>query len=405
MKPLRRFLDNLHPLFDKRGKLAKLYPLYEAVDTFLFTPGTVTRGAAHVRDGLDLKRTMITVVAALIPCVAMAMWNTGYQANQAIQALGLSATAGWRGDVIGLLGVGYDPTSVVANLVHGALYFVPVFLVCNIVGGLWELVFAVVRKHEINEGFLVTGMLFPLVLPPTIPLWQVALGISFGVVIGKEVFGGTGRNFLNPALTARAFLYFAYPAQISGDAVWTALDGFSGATPLGALAVASVEQGMDAIQVTWSQAFLGTIPGSMGETSALACVLGALVLTATGIGSWRIMVSMLLGGLGFATLLFSIGSPTNAMFQMPPHWHLVTGGFAFGMVFMATDPVSASMTGTGKWIYGALIGVLTILIRVINPAFPEGVMLAILFGNVLAPLIDYFVIQANIKRRLARNEA
>jgi Na+-transporting NADH:ubiquinone oxidoreductase subunit B len=210
---------------------------------------------------------------------------------------------------------------------------------------------------------------------------------------------------LNPALTARAFLYFAYPAQISGDSVWTAVDGFSGATPLGALAVAGVERGMEAIHVTWSQAFLGTIQGSMGETSAVACLLGALVLTATGIGSWRIMVSMFLGALGFASLLYFTGSSTNAMFLMPPHWHLVTGGFAFGMVFMATDPVSASMTSTGKWFYGALIGVLTILIRVINPAFPEGVMLAILFGNVLAPLIDYFVIQANIKRRLARNEA
>jgi Na+-transporting NADH:ubiquinone oxidoreductase subunit B len=405
MKPLRRFLDNLHPLFDKRGKLEKLYPLYEAVDSFLYTPGTVTRGPAHVRDGLDLKRTMITVVVALVPCIAMAVWNTGYQANSAMQAMGTSTVAGWRGVAIGLLGVGYDPSSMAANLIHGAMYFVPVFFVCNMVGGLWELLFAVVRKHEVNEGFLVTGMLFPLVLPPTIPLWQVALGISFGVVLGKEVFGGTGRNFLNPALTARAFLYFAYPAQISGDSVWTAVDGFSGATPLGALAVAGAERGMQAIDVTWSQAFFGTIQGSMGETSALACLLGALILVGTGIGSWRIMVSMFLGGMGFASLLYFIGSPTNALFQMPPHWHLVTGGFAFGLVFMATDPVSATMTTTGKWFYGALIGVLTILIRVINPAFPEGVMLAILFGNVLAPLIDYFVIQTNIKRRLARNAA
>ena len=405
MKPLRRFLDRVHPLFDKRGKLEKLYPLYEAVDTFLYTPGTVTRGASHVRDGLDLKRTMITVVVALLPCIAMAVWNTGYQANTAMQAMSIDAVAGWRGAVIDLLGVGYDPASVLANLVHGGLYFVPVFLVCNMVGGLWELLFATVRKHEVNEGFLVTGVLFPLVLPPTIPLWQVALGISFGVVIGKEIFGGTGRNFLNPALTARAFLFFAYPAQMSGDSVWTAVDGFSRATPLGALAVASVEQGMAAIHVSWSEAFLGTIQGSMGETSVVACLLGAAVLTATGIGSWRIMLSMLLGGLGFATLLYATGSPTNPMFQMPPHWHLVTGGFAFGLVFMATDPVSASMTETGKWFYGALIGVLVILIRVINPAFPEGVMLAILFANVVAPLIDYFVIQANIKRRLARHAA
>jgi Na+-transporting NADH:ubiquinone oxidoreductase subunit B len=405
MKPLRRFLDRLHPWFDREGKLEKLYPVYEAVDTFLYTPGTVTRQAAHVRDGLDLKRTMIMVVVALVPCIAMAMWNTGYQANTAMQAMSIEAASGWRGAVIGLLGVGYTPDSLVANLVHGALYFIPVFLVCNIVGGLWEVVFAIVRKHEVNEGFLVTGMLFPLVLPPTIPWWQVALGISFGVVIGKEIFGGTGRNFLNPALTARAFLYFAYPAQISGDSVWTAVDGFSGATPLGALATAGVEQGMQAIQVTWSQAFLGTIQGSMGETSALACLLGAAVLVGTGIGSWRIMLAMLLGSAGFASLLYLTGSATNAMFLMPPHWHLVTGGFAFGLVFMATDPVSAAMTETGKWFYGSLIGVLTILIRVINPAFPEGVMLAILFGNVMAPLIDYFVIQANIKRRLARHAA
>jgi Na+-transporting NADH:ubiquinone oxidoreductase subunit B len=405
MKPLRRFFDRLHPLFDKGGKLEKFYPLYEAADTFLYTPAAVTRQASHVRDGLDLKRMMITVVVALIPCIFMAMWNTGLQANTAMQQMGVSAIDGWRGNVIEALGVGYDPGSFLANVLHGALYFVPVFLVCNIVGGLWEVLFAIVRKHEINEGFLVTGMLFPLVLPPTIPLWQVALGISFGVVFGKEIFGGTGRNFLNPALTARVFLYFAYPGDITGDSVWTAVDGFSGATPLGALAVADVAQGMQAVQVTWSQAFLGTMQGSMGETSTLACLLGAMVLVGTGIGSWRIMLSMLISAMGFAGLLFVLGSPTNPLFQMPPHWHLVTGGFAFALVFMATDPVSATMTETGKWFYGALIGVMTILIRVINPAFPEGVMLAILFGNVCAPIIDYFVIQANIKRRLARNVA
>jgi Na+-transporting NADH:ubiquinone oxidoreductase subunit B len=405
MKPLRRLLDRIHPVFDRGGRLERLYPLYEAADTFLYTPGTVTRQASHVRDGLDLKRMMITVVVALFPCILMAMWNTGYQANLAMQELDVASLANWRGSVIELLGVGYNPESLLANLIHGALYLIPVYLVCNIAGGLWEVLFATVRKHEINEGFLVTGVLFPLTLPPTIPLWQVALGISFGVVIGKEVFGGTGRNFLNPALTARAFLYFAYPQDISGDNVWTALDGFSGATPLGALAVAPVEQGMQAISVTWSQAFLGVMPGSMGETSVLACLLGAAILIATGVGSWRIMLSMLLGGLAFSTLLFVTGSSTNPMFLMPPHWHLVTGGFAFGLVFMATDPVSASMTETGKWFYGGLIGVLSILIRVINPAFPEGVMLAILFGNVVAPLIDYFVVQANIRRRLARDAA
>ena len=277
------------------------------------------------------------------------------------------------------------------------------------VGGACEVTFSCIRGHEVNEGFLVTGFLFPLTLPPTIPLWQVALGTIFGVVIGKEVFGGTGKNFLNPALTARAFLYFAYPAESSGDAVWTVIDGFTGATPLGVLASEDpelLEQGMQGIlDVTWSQAFLGTMPGSMGETSTLACLFGAAWLIVTGVGSWRIMLSVLVSGYLFASMLFWMGSTANPMFMMPPDWHMVLGGFAFGLVFMATDPVSAAMTETGKWFYGALIGVMAILIRVINPAYPEGMMLAILFGNVFAPLIDYFVIQANIKRRLVRNAA
>jgi Na+-transporting NADH:ubiquinone oxidoreductase subunit B len=421
MKPLRRFLDRLHPLFDKGGKLERLYPLYEAIDTFLYTPGDVTARASHVRDGMDLKRMMMTVVVALIPCIFMAMYNTGYQSNTAMENMNLETVDNWRGVVIEGLGVGYNPESWLANLVHGALYFIPIFLVCNLVGGLWELLFSCVRGHPLNEGFLVTGMLFPLTLPPTIPLWQVALGISFGVVIGKEVFGGTGKNFLNPALTARAFLYFAYPAQIVGDAVWTAIDGtaingavidgFSGATPLGALAAVNVKdamsasQMMSAIDVSWAQAFFGQIQGSMGETSTLAYLFGALILIGTGVGSWRIMAGVLTGGAALSTFLWALGSDSNAMFAMPPWWHLVVGGFAFGLVFMATDPVSASMTDVGKWYYGILIGVMTILIRVINPAYPEGIMLAILFGNVFAPLIDYFVVQANIKRRTARNAA
>ncbi|GIX03090.1 MAG: Na(+)-translocating NADH-quinone reductase subunit B [Planctomycetaceae bacterium] len=402
MQPLRRFLDRLEPLFSPGGRLERLHPLYEALDTFLYSPGTVTTQAAHIRDGLDLKRMMITVVVALFPCVFMAMWNTGYQIHLAMQRSGIEQVSGWRGSWLAALGLQPDPTSFLANLVHGALYFLPVYLVCNVVGGMWEVLFATIRKHEVNEGFLVTGLLFPLTLPPTIPWWQVAVGISFGVVFGKEIFGGTGRNFLNPALTARAFLYFAYPADMSGDKVWVALDGFSGASPLGALATAPVDVGMKAIDVSFMQAFWGTIPGSMGETSTFACLLGAAILIATGIGSWKIMLSMLLGALGFASFLHAVGSSTNPMFQMPPHWHMVTGGFAFGLVFMATDPVSATMTETGKWFYGALIGIMTILIRVINPAYPEGVMLAILFGNVMAPVIDYFVLQANIRRRLAR---
>ncbi|NKB67007.1 MAG: NADH:ubiquinone reductase (Na(+)-transporting) subunit B [Candidatus Latescibacteria bacterium] len=400
MKLLRNLLDQAAPHFHKGGKLERLYPAYEMADTFLYTPGEVTSGPSHIRDGLDLKRMMITVVVALIPCIFMAMWNTGYQANLALAQLGMSSAVGWRGVIIDILGIGHDPASLVANIFHGSLYFLPVFLVCNIVGGTWEALFALVRKHEINEGFLVTGMLFPLTLPPTIPLWQVAIGISFGVVIGKEVFGGTGKNFLNPALTARAFLYFAYPAEITGDAIWVAADGFTRATPLGLVPA----EGMPALteSMTMMDAFWGTIPGSMGETSFLACLLGAVILIASRVGSWRIMLGMTLATLATAGLLNGIGSSTNSMFAMNPLWHLLLGSFAFGAVFMATDPVSAAMTEKGKWFYGALIGVMTVLIRVVNPAFPEGVMLAILFGNVFAPVIDYFVVQANIKRRLLR---
>ena len=400
MKVLRDLLDQAEPLFHKGGRLEKFYALYEAADTFLYTPGRVTEGPTHVRDGIDLKRTMITVVVALVPCIFMAMWNTGYQINSAMQQMEAATTGEWRGIIIDILGIGYNPSNPLANVFHGFLYFFPVFLVCNMVGGLWEGLFAMVRKHEINEGFLVTGMLFPLTLPPTIPLWQVAIGISFGVVLGKEVFGGTGKNFLNPALTGRAFLYFAYPVEITGDAVWVAVDGFTYATPLGAAAA----DGMAAVTntVTWTQAFLGTIPGSMGETSALACLIGAAILIATRVGSWQIIASMTVATVVCAELLYAIGSDTNPMFQMNAAWHLVLGGYAFGCVYMATDPVSATMTPAGRWVYGALIGFMTVLIRVINPAFPEGVMLAILFGNVFAPAIDHVVIQANIKRRLVR---
>jgi Na+-transporting NADH:ubiquinone oxidoreductase subunit B len=379
-----------------------MYPLFEAADTFLFSPGDNTRRAPHVRDAMDLKRMMILVVIALTPCMFMAMYNTGLQASRGMEAMVLTDLPGWRYDLLSMLGLSLTPSGLIGNIVYGALWFLPIYIVTVAVGGAWEALFSTVRKHEINEGFLVTSLLLPLTLPPTIPLWQVALGVSFGVVVGKEIFGGTGRNVLNPALTGRIFLYFAYPAQITGDSVWTAIDGFSGATPLGALAVTDVATGMEAIDVTWMEAFLGTIQGSMGETSTLACLLGALFLIVTGIGSWRIMVAMLIGGLVTSTFFYLIGSETNAMFQMSPAWHMVTGGFAFGLVFMATDPVSAAMTDQGRWIYGILIGVLTILIRVVNPAYPEGVMLAILFGNVFAPAIDYVFIQKNIKRRIQR---
>jgi len=401
MKPLRDLLDKLHPHFTEGGRLERLYPLYEALDTFTYTPGEVTGGAPHVRDAMDLKRVMITVVLALLPCFFMAMWNTGFQANSAY-ALGGGALEGGRAELLQLFGYGADPDSLFDNLLLGASWFVPVYLVTNIVGGMWEALFCIVRKHELNEGFLVTGSLFPLICPPTIPLWQVALGISFGVVIGKEIFGGTGKNFLNPALTGRAFLFFAYPAQISGDRVWTAVDGLSSATPL---AVAA-EGGQQAVvaAISWFDGFFGTIPGSMGETSALACLFGAAVLILSGIGSWRIMFSGLGGVIFFSTLFMLIGSETNPMFSLAPHWHLVLGGLAFGLVFMATDPVSGAMTEEGQYIYGFLIGTMCILIRVVNPAFPEGVMLAILFGNVFAPLIDQLVLKHHIKRRLRHVE-
>ena len=397
---LRGFLDKQHKHFAKGGKLEKLYPLYEAIDTFLYTPGEVNEGSVHVRDGIDLKRTMVSVAVALGPCIMMAMYNTGFQALRGYQSMGAEAIGGgWRGDLLTSLGFGVDPGNIMLCFLFGALYFIPVFLVTNLVGGFWEGTFSIVRKHEINEGFLVTGLLFPLTLPATIPLWQGALGISFGVVIGKEVFGGTGKNFLNIALTSRAFLYFAYPVQISGDAVWTAADGYTGATILGQAA----SGGLSAITHNFWDAFLGFVPGSMGETSVLAAMIGAGYLLITGIGSWRIMLSVLLSTLGFAALLNFVGDPaSNPMYSMTPLWHVVSGGFAFGLVFMATDPVSAAMTLKGKWFYGALIGVMTVLIRTINPAYPEGIMLAILFANVFAPTIDYFVVNANIKRRKLR---
>lgn len=414
MKLLRRILDRQARHFEPGGRLERFYPLYEAPDTFLYTPGKTTAGAAHVRDALDLKRLMMTVVVALVPCVLMAMWNTGRQIHLAI-AGGATALPNWRTDAMEMLGLPFDASSLLANTAHGALYYLPVLIVTFAVGGLWEGLFAVVRRHDVNEGFLVTGMLFPLVLPPTIPLWQVAVGITFGVVVGKEIFGGTGYNVLNPALTARVFLFFAYPAQISGDAVWiaagTAADGYSGATALGEIAVLEAAEGskapldgLSAIEgnVSWMQAFLGDIPGSMGETSALACLIGAAILIATGIGSWRIMVAATAGTAAISVLLNLVASNTNAMLSVPFHWHVVLGGWAFGIVFMATDPVSAAQTNRGRYIYGFLVGVLAILIRTVNPAFPEGVMLGILFMNLFAPLIDHYVLKANIKRRQAR---
>ncbi len=433
---LRKLLDRIEPLFHKGGKLEKLYPVYEANDTFLYNTGEVAKGRTHVRDALDTKRMMITVVIALLPCVFMACYNTGYQAGKVLQQdarytitadqppEGLpTGLEGWRYEVMNRLGVNYwdvgdfytnitsfDLIKVVHCVIFGALFFIPVYIVTVAVGGACEVLFSVVRRHEINEGFLVTSLLYPLTLPPLIPYWQVALGIIFGVVVGKEIFGGTGRNFLNPALTGRAFLYFAYPKDISGDGVWTAVDGYSGATALGKIAEPSATGTVAEVVSTlndpvaganWYDFFFGNVHGSMGETSTICCLFGAVLLIMTRIGSWRIMAGLLIGMSAFSTVLWLLPN-TGTVWNILPHWHLVLGGFAFGTVFMATDPVSASMTDTGKWIYGGLIGFMTVLVRTLNPAFPEGIMLAILFGNVFAPLIDYFVVQANVKRRAAR---
>ena len=421
---LRTVLDKLEPLFKPGAPLEKLYPLYEANDTFLYTPGEVAHGSTHVRDAIDLKRMMSMVIVALLPCIFMAMYNTGFQAQKifaAGQAVPSSDTffdamwsGTWRFDLMNAMGLKFtedpgsflNPLTMARCVIHGALYFIPVYAVCMFVGGHCEVVFSIIRKHEINEGFLVTGMLFPLTLPATIPLWQVAVGIAFGVVIGKEIFGGTGKNFLNPALTARAFLYFAYPTKISGDAVWTAVDGYTGATVLGAVAApeaTSVAASASELGHSWWSFFIGNVHGSMGETSTLACLIGAAILIAVGIGSWRIMSGVVLGMTVFSFFLSLVGSSPS--YGIMPWWHLVIGGFAFGTVFMATDPVSASMTQTGRYIYGFLIGVMTVLVRSMNPAFPEGIMLAILFANVFAPTIDWFVVQANIKRRAARYAA
>ena len=402
MQPLLKALQRVQPLFARGGRLQHMGALYEMVDTFLFSPATVTTGAPHVRDAIDLKRVMVFVVIAVLPCTLMAMYNTGLQANLALVAAGLPGE-GWRVAGLSAMGLGIDPGSVTACTLHGALYFLPIYLVTLAAGGFWEFIFAAKRNHEVNEGFLVTSMLFALTLPATTPLWQVALGISFGVVIGKEVFGGTGKNFLNPALVGRAFLFFAYPAELSGS-VWVPVDGYTGATALSLASTGGVAA-IEAAGISWRDAFLGTIEGSMGETSTLACLFGAAFLIFTRVASWRIMASVLIGMVATVSLFNFIGSDDNPFVAVPWYWHAVLGGYAFGLVFMATDPVSAAMTDTGRWIYGFLIGFMVSLVRVINPAYPEGMMLAILFGNALAPLIDYGVVRANIRRRLKRHAA
>lgn len=405
---VRDFLDKIEPNFQKGGKYENWYALYEAVDTFFYSPGMVTHTGSHVRDGIDLKRIMITVWMCTFPAMFFGMYNVGWQALNYMAANGIPAGTGdWHHIFISMFS-GYDPQSIWDCMVYGAVYFIPVYAVTFIVGGFWEVLFAMKRGHEVNEGFFVTSVLFALICPPTIPLWQVALGISFGVVIGKEVFGGTGKNFLNPALTGRAFLFFAYPANISGDKVWTAVDGFSGATALGVAATDGIE-GLTSMLTpsgeafTWMDAFFGNMQGSMGEVSTFAILLGGAILLMTKIASWRIVAGVVIGTTAMGLLFNAAGSDTNPMFGIPFYWHYVLGGWAFGTIFMATDPVSSSMTNTGKWFFGILIGVMVMLIRVINPAFPEGMMLAILFANLFAPVIDHFVVTANIKRREARS--
>lgn len=418
MKMMREQFNKMRPLFEKGGKFEKLYPLFEAKETFLFVLAQRTSKGSHIRDALDTKRFMSMVIVALVPTLLFGMFNVGYQ---------MYATQGQ--EVLAA-------TSPIAMFLLGMRYVLPIVIVSYAAGGVWEVLFAVVRKHEINEGFLVTGLLVPLIVPPTIPLWQVAVGVSFGVVIGKEVFGGTGMNIFNPALVARAFLFFAYPAQISGDKVWAlnpgnvhdiwktnpdlpmqVVDGYSGATPLLVASdvsgsVESAQSVTEALNVfgqqagfadfSWLKSFIGLIPGSIGETSALACLLGAILLIVTGVGSWRIMVACVVGAVVMSTSLNLVAPSPTHFLALPPWYHLVVGGFAFGVTYMATDPVSGSQTNVGKYIYGFFIGVLTILIRTVNPAFPEGIMLAILFMNAFAPLIDYYVVEANMKRRLRR---
>ena len=396
---LRKLLDSIGPSFHEGGKFERFYVLYEAIDTLLYSPPETTPHAPHARDAMDLKRVMGYVWMATFPVMFMACWNTGFQANTAMAAMGVAELEGWRGALLGM--VGYDAGSFFANFLHGLSYFLPIYLTTFIVGGIAEVIFSFVRGHEVNEGFFVTSILYTLTMPPSIPLWMVGMGIVFGVVIGKEVFGGTGKNFLNPALVGRAFLFFAYPAAISGDSVWVAADGYSGATPLAAAAAGGMEQ-VATVGYSWFDAFIGFIPGSIGETSTLAILIGGAMLILTRIASYRIIGGVFIGMVSTSLLLNLIGSDTNPMFEMPFWWHLVTGGFAFGMIFMATDPVTAAHTNLGRWWFGVLIGFMVVMIRVVNPAYPEGMMLAILFANIFAPLIDHFVIQANVRRRLKR---
>ncbi len=378
MKAIRKILDNIKPHVQKGGKFHAFHSAFDAMETLFFVPDTVSKKGAHIRDGVDMKRTMIWVVLALIPILLFGMWNVGR-----LHFLSHGETVEfWQ-----MFGYGFWKV-------------LPIIIVTYVVGLGIEIVFAQIRGHEVNEGFFVSGMLIPLILPPDIPLWMVAVAVAFAVIIGKEVFGGTGMNILNPALTARAFLFFAYPGSMSGDKVWISdkADAFTGATPLGDALVGNIGNLPHSAEMFW-----GMIPGSIGETSTFLIIIGALILLFVGVASWRIMFSTVLGALvmGF---LFNLWGANDYM-TIPPYYHLIMGGFAFGAVFMATDPVTASQTNKGKWIYGFLIGFIAVLIRVFNPAYPEGMMLAILLMNVFAPLIDHYVVEANIRKRLKRAKA
>lgn len=382
MKFIKNMLDNMRPNFEEGGKMHAFHSLFDAIDTLMFVPKTTTRLGSHIRDAVDNKRTMIVVFIALLPALLFGMYNIGYQHHLSL---------------VGAEGVVSCCDNFWGNLWYGFLKVLPMLLVSYIVGLGIEVVFAQIRRHEVSEGYFVTGLLIPLICPPDVPLWQLALAVAFAVIIGKEVFGGTGYNFLNPALVARAFLFFSYPTHMSGDTVWIAEQGdaVSGATPLGEMLAGASMPSSSLMDM-----FIGFIPGSVGETSVIAILLGAVLLLVTGIASWRIMLSIFVGATLTGLMFNLIGA--NDYMQLPFYYHFVMGGFMFGMVFMATDPVTAAQTNIGKYIYGFLIGVMAILIRVVNPAYPEGMMLSILLMNVFAPLIDYYVVEANIRRRAKR---
>lgn len=418
---LKQLFHKIEPAFLPGGKYQRWYALFEAVYTIFYTPGTVTQGRIHVRDVIDLKRIMTTVWLALFPAAFFGAWEVGNLTIQAIsQAQGLTPdvianiiSSNWHYQLAHFFGASFDPAVAggFSKFIIGLSFWVPIYMIVFIVGGFWEVLFSMVRGHEVNEGFFVTSILFSLILPPTIPLWQAALGITFGIVFAKEIFGGTGKNLLNPALAGRAFVFFGFPSSMSGDSVWytasksipQVADAFSGATPLGELAVGNAKEVLGH-QLTWFDAFFGFMPGSIGEVSTFFLLIGAFIIVYTRIASWRIIAGVVLGTIVMSVFFNLIADYTSnpALFGLPFWWHMVLGGWALGTFFMATDPVSASFTDKGKWYYGFLIGILVVLIRVVNPAFPEGMMLAILFANLFAPLIDYLVVQRSIKRRRAR---